>query len=101
MHLELRETMSRFGTEIKNKISDTFKATLNTVYNYATLNRNAKDTKAIQQEVDKVRLAILPMKKRNLIQIVSAGYRRAIIIGTGNVRRITSFEFVIHIERER
>lgn len=56
MHLELRETMTRFGTEIKNKISETFKATLNTVYNYATLNKNAKeDTKAIQQEVDKVR----------------------------------------------
>lgn len=55
MHLELRETMSRFGTEIKNKISETFKATLNTVYNYATLNKNTKDTKAIQQEVDKVR----------------------------------------------
>lgn len=57
MHLELRETMSRFGAEIKNKITQTFKATLNTVYNYATLNKNATDTKSIQQEVDKVRFA--------------------------------------------
>lgn len=54
MHLELRETMARVGADLKQKILQTFKSTMNTVYNYASLQRSANDTKAIQQEVDKV-----------------------------------------------
>lgn len=54
MHLELRETMARVGADIKQKIVNTFQATLNTVYNYTTLSKNANDPKAIQEEVDKV-----------------------------------------------
>lgn len=54
MHLELRETMTRVGADIKQKILDTFKTTLNTVYNFTTIQKNAGDQKAIQQEVDKV-----------------------------------------------
>lgn len=57
MHLELRETMSRFGADIRNKLTnkltDTFKGALNTVYNLATLNKNV-NAKAIENEVDKV-----------------------------------------------
>lgn len=61
MHLELRETMSRFGAELKNKITDTFKATLNTVYNYATLNKSPKESKAIQTQVDMVSVIMSDM----------------------------------------
>lgn len=54
MHLELRETMARVGADLKQRILQTFKTTMNTVYNYASLQRSANDTKAIQQEVSKV-----------------------------------------------
>lgn len=57
MHLELRETMSRVGADLKQRIVATFKTTLNTVYNFTTIQKNVNDTKAIQQEVDKVRYA--------------------------------------------
>lgn len=52
MHLELRETMQRVGNDIKQKIVDTFKNTVNTVYSFSPLPRS--DPKAIQQQVDMV-----------------------------------------------
>lgn len=54
MHIELRETVSRLGADFKNKILQTLKMTMDTVYNYTTIHKNPNDTKAIQQEVDKV-----------------------------------------------
>lgn len=54
MHLELRETMARVGADIKQRIAETFKATLNTFYSYATMQRAVNDEKAIEQEVEKV-----------------------------------------------
>lgn len=54
MHLELRETMARVGADLKDRIFNTFKTTLNTVYNYTTIQKNASDTQAIEQEVEKV-----------------------------------------------
>lgn len=54
MHLELRETMARVGADIKQKIAQTFKTTLNTVFSYATMQRSVADSKTIEQEVDKV-----------------------------------------------
>lgn len=52
MHLELRETMQRVGNDIKQKIMDTFKTTMNTMYSFSLLQK--ADPKDIQQEVDKV-----------------------------------------------
>lgn len=52
MHLELRETMARVGNDIRQKIVDTYKTTMNTVYNLATLQKS--DPAQIQTEVDKV-----------------------------------------------
>lgn len=52
MHLELRETMQRVGNDIKQKIVDTFKTTMNTVYSFSLIKN--PDPKTIQQEVDKV-----------------------------------------------
>lgn len=54
MHLELRETMARVGADIKQRIAQTFKTTLNTVLGYASLQRSVPDEKAIEQEMDKV-----------------------------------------------
>ncbi|XP_055525898.1 proteoglycan 4 isoform X2 [Wyeomyia smithii] len=52
MHLELKETMVRVGTDLKQKVLDTFRNTLDAVYSMTSLNRN--DHKAIEHEVDKV-----------------------------------------------
>lgn len=54
MHLELRETVARVGADIKQKIMQTLKSTIDTVYSYTTLTKNVNDTKAITMEVDKV-----------------------------------------------
>lgn len=54
MHLELRETVARVGADIKQKIMQTLKTTIDTVYNYTSLHKNPNDTKAITMEVDKV-----------------------------------------------
>lgn len=54
MHLELRETVARVGADIKHKIMQTLKTTIDTVYNYTSLHKNPNDTKAITMEVDKV-----------------------------------------------
>jgi len=53
MHLELRETMARVGADLKDRIFNTFRTTLNTVYNFTTVQKNAGDTQAIEQEVEK------------------------------------------------
>lgn len=58
MHLELRETVARVGADIKHKIMQTLKTTIDTVYSYTSMNKHPTDTKAIQQEVDKVCLFI-------------------------------------------
>ena len=53
MHLELRETVARVGADIKQKILQTLKTTIDTVYSYTTLHKGApNDTKAITQEVN-------------------------------------------------
>lgn len=54
MHLELRETVARVGADIKQKILQTLRTTIDTVYSYTTLPKGLNDTKAIQQEVNKV-----------------------------------------------
>lgn len=59
MHLELRETMARVGADLKQRIVSTFKSTLNTVYNFATIqSKAASDQKALEQEVEKVKTFI-------------------------------------------
>lgn len=57
MHLELRETMARVGNDIKQRIVDTYKTTMNTVYNLATLQKPDAIPANIQTEVDKVIIA--------------------------------------------
>ncbi|XP_055715061.1 uncharacterized protein LOC129809268 isoform X1 [Phlebotomus papatasi] len=52
MHLELREQMVRVGGEIKQKIFDTFRSTVDTVTHITSLGR--ADPQAIKCEVDKV-----------------------------------------------
>ncbi|XP_031633170.1 uncharacterized protein LOC116346973 isoform X2 [Contarinia nasturtii] len=54
MHLELRETVARVGADIKQKILQTLRSTIDTVYSYTTLHKGPNDTKAITQEVNKV-----------------------------------------------
>lgn len=54
MHLELRETIERVGADFKQKIVDTYKTTLNAFYSFSLLQKN--DSRAILQEVDKVRI---------------------------------------------
>lgn len=52
MHLELKETMVRVGTDIKQRILFTFKNTMQAVYSLTT--KQVTDQQAIEQEVDKV-----------------------------------------------
>lgn len=52
MHLELKETMLRVGTDLKQKVLDTFRNTLDAVYSITSMHR--PDRKAIECEVDKV-----------------------------------------------
>ena len=52
MHLELRETIARVGADFKQKVLDTIKTTMNTVYNFTTNKKNATDPKAIFNEVE-------------------------------------------------
>lgn len=52
MHLELKETMTRVGGEIKQKIVNTFKNTMATVYGLTSSTKT--DPNAITDEVDKV-----------------------------------------------
>ncbi|XP_058812828.1 uncharacterized protein LOC131677165 isoform X2 [Topomyia yanbarensis] len=52
MHLELKETMLRVGTDLKQRVLDTFRNTMDAVYSITSLNR--PDQKAIEHEVDKV-----------------------------------------------
>lgn len=57
MHLELRETIARVGADFKQKVLDTIKTSMNTVYNFTTIKKNVTDPKAIfsEQEFEKVR----------------------------------------------
>lgn len=52
MHLELRETMVRVGADLKQKLFDTFRSTLDAVYSLASISK--PDPQAIETEVDKV-----------------------------------------------
>uniref|UniRef100_A0A2M4B8Q0 Putative phosphatidic acid-preferring phospholipase a1 n=1 Tax=Anopheles marajoara TaxID=58244 RepID=A0A2M4B8Q0_9DIPT len=54
MHLELKETMVRVGNDLKQRVSDVFRNTLDTVYSLTALNTSRPDPKAIEKEVDKV-----------------------------------------------
>uniref|UniRef100_A0AAG5CY66 DDHD domain-containing protein n=1 Tax=Anopheles atroparvus TaxID=41427 RepID=A0AAG5CY66_ANOAO len=53
MHLELKETMVRVSNDLKQRVSDVFRNTLDTVWALTTMS-SRPDPKAIQQEVDKV-----------------------------------------------
>lgn len=52
MHLEMKETLLRVGTDIKQRLIYTFRNTMQTVYSLT--NRQETDQQAIEQEVDKV-----------------------------------------------
>ncbi|XP_055585079.1 mucin-2, partial [Uranotaenia lowii] len=52
MHLELKETMMRVGMDLKQRVLDTFRNTMEAVYSITSLNK--PDRNAIEQEVDKV-----------------------------------------------
>ncbi|XP_052868095.1 proline-rich protein 36 [Anopheles cruzii] len=54
MHLELKETMVRVGNDLKQRVSDVFRNTLDTVYALTALNSSRPDPKAIEKEVNKV-----------------------------------------------
>ncbi|ETN65443.1 hypothetical protein AND_002779 [Anopheles darlingi] len=54
MHLELKETMVRVGNDLKQRVSDVFRNTLDTVYALTALNTSRPDPKTIEKEVDKV-----------------------------------------------
>lgn len=70
MHLELRETMARVGADLKQRIFSTFRTTLNTVYNFTTIQKTAKDTEAIEHEVEKVRQGA----QRNVCKLTQSIY---------------------------
>ncbi|KFB44117.1 AGAP002379-PA-like protein [Anopheles sinensis] len=53
MHLELKETMVRVSNDLKQRVSDVFRNTLDTVWALTTMS-SRPDPKAIQKEVDKV-----------------------------------------------
>lgn len=52
MHLELKETMLRVGSDLKQKVLDTFRNTMDAVFSITSVNR--PDPKAIEHEVEKV-----------------------------------------------
>lgn len=89
MHLELRETVARVGADIKQKILHTLRTTIDTVYSYTTLHKaGPNDTKAIQQEVNKVSSALdnvlVPFEKfisKFICIYMRIGHRRTIDIG--------------------
>lgn len=71
MHIELRETMARVSADIKHKILETYKTTMNTVCNFALLQKT--DPKGLQQEVNKVRVFCVPdifLRRNNLFNCI-------------------------------
>nr|QLL26895.1 TAG lipase [Locusta migratoria] len=52
MHLELKETVSRMGADLKQMLLDSVRSTWNTVYQLAMFHKN--DDKALEQEMNKV-----------------------------------------------
>lgn len=71
MHLELRETMARVGADLKHRIVSTFKNTLNTVYNFASVqSKVANEQKEIEQEVEKVGFCLKMNLKIDKISII-------------------------------
>lgn len=57
MHLELRETIQRVGNDIKQRLVDTFKSTMNKVYNMSPIGGSSTPKSAdqdIQSEVEEV-----------------------------------------------
>ncbi|XP_055371459.1 uncharacterized protein LOC129605616 [Condylostylus longicornis] len=53
MHLELKETMTRVGTEVKQRIAEIFKGTMETVFFLSSKNK-VEDQQEMEKEVDKV-----------------------------------------------
>uniref|UniRef100_A0A182NA74 DDHD domain-containing protein n=1 Tax=Anopheles dirus TaxID=7168 RepID=A0A182NA74_9DIPT len=53
MHLELKETVLRVGNDLRQRVTDVFRNTLDTVYSLTAMGTRP-DPKAIQKEVDKV-----------------------------------------------
>uniref|UniRef100_A0A182XIA6 DDHD domain-containing protein n=1 Tax=Anopheles quadriannulatus TaxID=34691 RepID=A0A182XIA6_ANOQN len=53
MHLELKETVLRVGNDLRQRVTDVFRNTLDTVYSLTAMG-SKPDPKAIQKEVDKV-----------------------------------------------
>uniref|UniRef100_A0A182S8D6 DDHD domain-containing protein n=1 Tax=Anopheles maculatus TaxID=74869 RepID=A0A182S8D6_9DIPT len=53
MHLELKETVMRVGNDLRQRVTDVFRNTLDTVYALTAMGTRP-DSKAIQKEVDKV-----------------------------------------------
>jgi hypothetical protein len=55
MHLEFKETISKVSSEIKQKVMDVFKNTMDTVYSLTPFSNKASyNQEAIESEVDKV-----------------------------------------------
>ncbi|XP_049282213.1 mucin-2 isoform X1 [Anopheles funestus] len=53
MHLELKETVLRVGNDLRQRVTDVFRNTLDTVYALTAMG-SRPDSKAIEKEVDKV-----------------------------------------------
>lgn len=57
MHLELKETMTRVGADIKQRFMDTFKTTLDSVNFLATVTKVKKEAEeSLEKEIHSVRL---------------------------------------------
>lgn len=54
MHLELKETMVRVGTDLKQRIIDSMKSTLNSFYQLTKFNQSLTPEPSLEEEVDRV-----------------------------------------------
>lgn len=69
--LELRETVLRVGESLKQKLTNTYKTTMETVSSFTHLNKS--DPKEIQEEVDKLLDQNLANEKENKSNVSGNG----------------------------
>ncbi|XP_046327437.2 phospholipase DDHD2-like isoform X2 [Haliotis rufescens] len=59
LHLELRESLTRVGNDLKNKLMDSLRSTWNSIHDFAMAHRAAATPESLQQEMDKEMTSVI------------------------------------------
>lgn len=81
---ELRESLTRVGNDLKNKLMDSLRSTWNSIHDFAMAHRAAATPESLQQEMDKEMTSVIQqLQQQNEEDKIETGCKSGSTLMTG------------------